>query len=175
MSVTENNCPTSPSAKPDLLFPSLTPEKAASTAGSASLFPPSQQQTPAWARPKPQCSGGLTLLDARCNIRCWCSMSKAYSQCTCTSRLTHPLFVPFKRVREEKLRQQKQQQEERSRQTLERSLAAVKKTVSAVTHRNTAPQQPTSEELGVLEHQALGEECYQGPPQLAGACTHTHV
>ncbi|XP_040974701.1 cilia- and flagella-associated protein 100 isoform X1 [Aquila chrysaetos chrysaetos] len=58
------------------------------------------------------------------------------------------------RLREEKLRQQKQQQEERLQRALERSQAPVKK-VSTAIHRNTLPQQPTSEKLGILEHQVF--------------------
>ncbi|XP_069668246.1 cilia- and flagella-associated protein 100 isoform X2 [Haliaeetus albicilla] len=78
------------------------------------------------------------------------------------------------RLREEKLRQQKQQQEERLQRALERSQAPVK-IVSTAIHRNTLPQQPTSEELGILEHQAFKGGVLLGASIAAWGWHHTQV
>lgn len=79
-------------------------------------------------------------IDAVCQKHIWCS---------CMLHLTHPLFPLFKRLREEKQKQLKQQQDEGLKRDMERSQVPEGKKVSAVVCGNTSLRQLTLEKLGV--------------------------
>lgn len=86
------------------------------------------------------------MLDAVCQKHSWCS---------CMLHLTHPLLSLFKRLREERQKQAKQQQDEGLKRDMEKSQVPEGKKVSTVVCGNTSPQQLTLEELGVPEYEML--------------------
>lgn len=80
---------------------------------------------------QPPHSIGLTLLDDTYIKRVLC-----VAMSLCSHARLNPFLIPFKRFREEKLKQQKKLQEERLQRALERAQATVIKKVSAIIHRN---------------------------------------
>lgn len=85
-------------------------------------------------------------VDAVCQKHSWCS---------CKLHLTQPLFPLFKRLREEKQKQARQQQDEGLKRDMERSQVPEEKKVSARLCGNTSPQQLTLVKLGVPEYQVF--------------------